>query len=174
MFGFFESKYEKTFQELCRFHGLCDHKIKFSRGRGQYSGYVRFVQNGCQWDVEEIGVEAGGYKLACIILAHELGHVVQFFRYGRRKKTQHWAINDRREKEIPLTEFQTNFLLRDEASAWRHGKDILVNIGVFDSLKNRFYSDSDKSLASYCAQFACPDAKHIICNCFYLGKEVKS
>lgn len=170
MFWLSELKYRRIFKRLCHNWNV---KPKYLRGPDRNYGCVDLVEQGGRWAIKEVVVEARSHKLACITLAHELGHVKRFFQYGKLKRAQHVAVARRREKEIPLTESQAMFLIKDEACAWRHARDILVKIGAFDSLKDLFYLDSDKSLASYCERHRCPNAKHIICNCFCPEKEVK-
>ena len=165
MFGLFELRYRRIFRRVYRNWNV--QKIKHSRKPYQDYGSVDFVQRGGRWAIQEIVIEAYSYKLACITLAHELGHAKRFFQYGKWKKFQHMVIDRRREEGIPLTESQAIFMIKDEACAWKHGRDILTKMGVFDLFKDLFYSDSEQSLASYCRAYKHPNAKHIICKCFH-------
>lgn len=164
MFWLFELKYKRIFRMLYRNWNV---KPKYLRGPYRNYGSVDLVEQGGRWVIEEVIVEACDYKLACITLAHELGHAKRFFQYGKLKRAQHVAIHRRREKDIPLTESQAMFLIKDEACAWRHARDILTGMGVFDLFKDLFYPDSAQSLAAYCRAHKCPNAKHIIRKCFH-------
>ena len=171
MFGLSESKYKRIFMRLhCNWNVQ---RIKHSHKSHKNTGSIDLVQGDGRWCIEEIVIEAYSYKLACITLAHELGHAKRFFQYGEWERFKHMVIAERREKGMPLTGSQARFLLEDEASAWKNGRDILIKIGVFDLFKDLFYSDSERSLASYCERYKHPNAKHIICNCFCPEKEVK-